>query len=68
VASGPSKLGVNEWRGGGKNSREDGDVKSPLHGKPGPGGKRGSGLGPHGRPYDEIQFVREGRGSRVAAG
>jgi quercetin dioxygenase-like cupin family protein len=25
-------------------------------------GKPGSGLGPHRHPYDEIQFIREGRG------
>ena len=33
-----------------------------FHGKPGPGGKPGSGPGPHRHPYDEIQFIREGRG------
>jgi quercetin dioxygenase-like cupin family protein len=41
-----------------------------FHGKP------GSGPGPHRHPYDEIQFIREGRGiwtatakpSRVALG
>jgi quercetin dioxygenase-like cupin family protein len=33
-----------------------------FHGKPGPGGKPCSGPGPHRHPYDEIQFIREGRG------
>jgi len=34
-----------------------------FHGKPGAGGgKPGSGQGPHRHPYDEIQFIREGRG------
>ena len=33
-----------------------------FHGKPGPGGKPGAGPGPHRHPYDEIQFIREGRG------
>ena len=33
-----------------------------FHGKPGPGGKPGSGPGPHRHPYDEIQFIQEGRG------
>jgi len=33
-----------------------------FQGKPGPGGKPGAGPGPHRHPYDEIQFIREGRG------
>jgi quercetin dioxygenase-like cupin family protein len=33
-----------------------------FHGKPVPGGKPGAGPGPHRHPYDEIQFIREGRG------
>ena len=33
-----------------------------FYGKPGPEGKPGAGPGPHRHPYDEIQFIREGRG------
>ncbi|MDF1504975.1 cupin domain-containing protein [Roseisolibacter sp. H3M3-2] len=31
-------------------------------------GKPGSGPGPHRHPYDEIQFIREGRGRYVVEG
>ena len=31
-------------------------------------GKPGSGPGPHRHPYDEIQFIREGRGLWTASG
>jgi quercetin dioxygenase-like cupin family protein len=44
---------------------EQGDTSVSVFlfdGKPGPGGKPGSGPGPHRHPYDEIQFIREGRG------
>jgi quercetin dioxygenase-like cupin family protein len=33
-----------------------------FHGEPGAEGKPGAGPGPHRHPYDEIQFIREGRG------
>ena len=31
-------------------------------------GQPGSGPGPHRHPYDEVQFIREGRGRYVVAG
>ena len=44
---------------------EQGDTSVSVflfHGKP------GSGLGPHRHPYDEIQFIREGRGVWTVSG